>query len=708
MNEITYMHSSRFKTIFIAFTTFLGPFFNAAANENITFSNVMTIDINMQKILNPIEFWSESEKIVLGQPLQDILNRLELQKFTKKSIEQIIQIGDYTLGNKNQCPQKLMATICDQEHQTWLYLREKTGENNYILFFDERAILSKIIEINSQSNALNSSEKINLFLKKSLLAQYINEEPIIFKTLKLNEVPTQCLNAVMAIEDQRFLEHGGVSPTGILRAISKNVLTGKKSQGASTITQQLVKNYFLTHERTYSRKALEILLSIRLESKLTKDEILEAYLNTIYMGQTGPYQVRGYKAAAYHYFDKELTELNLNECATLAAIINGPGIFDPWKKLEKTLQRRNLVLQKMLSLNMISKTENENTLQLNKFNLNNKFQIQETAPYFISAALRQIKTLNIPLEGLKIILSIDPVKQKNIQEIAFKQLSKLNNKDLEVAFISIDNKTGFVNTLIGGRGFKTTQFNRALDAKRQIGSTIKPFIYLTAILNNYPAGEKFTPATILIDEKFKYKFDNKIWSPENYTKKYLGQVPANEALALSLNAATSKIALDLGLDNFAKVLNKFNFKIPNTINPSISLGALELTPFQLAQAYLVFSNFGVKKEISFIKKVYDQNNKLIWSHQTYENQLFDQETITRLNEFLKFNTQMGSAKNIAISQISHNPAGKTGTTNDSKDSWFVGFTDIETAVVWIGDDKNSNTGLTGGSGALPIWIEYFR
>lgn len=558
-----------------------------------------------------------------------------------------------------------------------------------------------------------------------MVAQFRNKEPIMQEELKLADYPVQCLNAVIAIEDNDFLDHSGVSIMGTMRAAIKNVISLRKAQGGSTITQQLVKNYFLTPEKTYSRKAKEIYMAIKLESKWSKDEILQTYLNVIYMGQSGAFQVRGFGAASQYYFGKPVTQLQLPECALLAAIVNNPGLNNPWKATEKSKTRRQLVLSKMKELKLISEDEFK---KANDFAMPAATLVKatETAPYYFEAVRKQATDLGIPIEGSTFYTSLDLTIQetaqkalqagiKNLTETK-KSLTKKKEKGLELqgVVLSVDNQSGFVTSFVGGQNFRLSQFNRALYAKRQIGSLMKPFVYLAGLQNGLTNESKVTPTTTLIDQAFEWKYDRdkKSWKPENYDKKFRGEVQYFWALKESLNSPTAQVAHQVTIEKVIELARSLGLTSDMLPLPATSLGSNQHTPLEVLQAYSNISRLGDQIPLSFIEKVQDDSGKVVFeSSANFEpkpDSKSDKTKTAILVGMMKETINSGTAKYVAASGYKKPAAGKTGTTSDGKDAWFAGFTANTTAIVWLGFDQNLATALTGGGAAVPIWTDFMK
>ncbi|WP_413585368.1 transglycosylase domain-containing protein [Bdellovibrio sp. HCB274] len=639
------------------------------------------------------------------------------QNFRRREYDQRLLQGDYFLADREQCSARMQLPLDENQVGCLAWVNkdiptEKVDSSLQVLVFQNDSTISKIFA------GAPFQEVTSAFGEAPLLAQYIGNEPLMQKTVTLGEVPPTCSNAIMAIEDAQFLEHGGVSFKGILRALVKNITTGRK-EGGSTITQQLVKNYFLTSERTIKRKYQEFIMSILLESRFNKDEILETYLNVIYMGQNGSFQVRGYGAAARYYFNKEVTNLDLSECSLLAAIVNSPGLYNPFKKPANAERRRHLVLEKMKGLDFITEsqmaTADNTPLPRAPVTL-----ATETAPYYLDAVRKQLDGLKVPVEGLRIYTALDLESQQAAQESLSGHLNNLEKTNkhikglkekgnsLEGIVLVGDNRTGLVTVVVGGRNYRMTQFNRAIDGHRQVGSTMKPFVFLTALINETPEGKPFTPITLLNDEKQQIKYEGQTWAPENYGKKYFGTVPMFYALKNSLNAATANLGMSVGIGNIVDVAHKFGVDSELKAFPSLTLGAFEMYPREVLQSYMTIANLGTRKDISFVRKAVNADGAEVYTFNPNERQVEDPAIVASLISMMKQVVISGSARAIPLNGFTNPAAGKTGTTNDNKDAWFSGFTPYLTTIVWVGYDNNLQHKLTGSSGGVPVWTDFMK
>jgi penicillin-binding protein 1B len=559
-------------------------------------------------------------------------------------------------------------------------------------------------------------------IEPELFAQYYGDKPVLRQvvTFASGDVPPMCLNSLLAIEDAQFYEHPGVSVTGLLRSLLRDLRTGQAAQGGSTITQQLVKNYFLNPEKTAKRKLTEMAMAFLVEKHVSKDEILETYINLIYMGQTGPFEVRGFASASEHYFGKPLRDLELPECALLAAILNSPGFYDPATHPDHALKRRSLVIDRLLDLKFIDENQAKEA-KAAPLPSRPPRSLTEPAPYFVQAVRREIDSRKIDTsEGLRVYTTMNLRAQEAAQQAVRAGLDKLetqvprlkkikdSGKTLEAVLISSDPGTGFIQALVGGRGFAATQYNRAIDSRRQVGSVMKPFVYLTALENLSPEGKPYTPLSTLNDRATTHKFDNQVWTPKNYEGIYNGDVPMYFALKESLNAATVNLGMSVGLGNIVESARRMGIESKIEPLPSLSLGAFELSPFEVLRAYGTMATLGQKTALSLIAKIEDLSGKEIYAFKPTPETVAAPDTMAELVGMMKQTLISGTGQSAKQYGFTNPAAGKTGTTNDKKDAWFAGFTPHHVAIVWVGYDDNTPHGLTGGIGAVPIWATYMN
>ncbi len=646
---------------------------------------------------------------------------LRLRKYEQKSWNEKLRPGEYSVAPEENCKTSSFTTLLPEAKSCFLFSMKETEdpENSLkglqmLVFGGDKAEPIQALA----GNPLVPSQSVSL--EPILLAQYMGTEPVQQSYHSLGDFPIACLNSVLAIEDTRFLTHSGVSLVALARA-ALHLLQGRV-EGGSTITQQLVKNYFLNSKKTLTRKMTEFFMSLLLETHSSKDEILETYLNIIYMGQKGPLQVIGFPAAAEYYFGKSIQNLNLSECALLAAVLNSPGIYNPFTQTSNALNRRNLVLNKMVENKFIEPKEGEEAKSV-PLPTSVQLNIADTAPYYVDTAQKELLALSIPDEGVKVFTGLHLKLQQQAQKSVYEQLEKLekgnklvrqfkeNGKNLEAVFASADNKTGLIQSIVGGRGYKSSQFNRVLESRRQIGSIMKPLVFLTALNSKNSQGEKYTPTASLPDRPFVHEYHGHKWSPKNYEKKYYGNVPMYFALKNSLNCATAWLGIGVGLDKIIKTARALGVQSPLLEVPSLTLGAFELTPKEVLQVYTNLANLGERKTLHTIRFVVDKSHEIIYSFAEKTNNskyATSPDSTAQLVSMMKQTIRSGTAKSAYLQGITGPAAGKTGTTSDNKDSWFAGFTPQITAVAWVGYDDNTSSGLTGATGALPVWISFMQ
>ena len=522
------------------------------------------------------------------------------------------------------------------------------------------------------------------------------------RPVKISQVPKDLQNAFVAVEDNRFYEHMGVDPRGIMRALWSNVRGQAISEGGSTITQQLAKNAYLTQDRTLKRKVQEVFLALQLERQYTKQEILELYLNQIYFGQ-GAY---GVQAAAKTYFGKNVEDLDLNECAMLAGIPKSPNYYSPTNNLQAAEERKSVVLDQMekygyINASQASKTKKEE-LKLVK---QTKSTETNEASYFIDYVTQKLIDKYgadaVYKDGLKIYTTIDMDMQR-AAEAAMKNLPTYNKdgngiEQPQGALVAIDPHNGHVKAMVGGRG--TDQFNRATMAERQPGSAFKPFVFAAALENN------FTPNTVINDSPVKIGD----WEPQNYDRSFSGKVSLREVARNSLNVPTVKIAQKLGIDKpiyYAQEMGITTFVLEgaqNDRNLATSLGGLTkgVTPLELTSAYGTFANKGIHVDPVVIVKVLDRNGKVLEQAEEKQRSVISENSAAELTSMLQTVIQKGTGTHANIGRPA---AGKTGTTSDYHDAWFVGYTPDLVAGVWIGNDNNASLhSMTGGQTPAEIW-----
>ncbi len=564
----------------------------------------------------------------------------------------------------------------------------------------------------------------NAALEPELLTSILSDQLENRRPVTLDQIPKVLQDAVVATEDVRFWHHPGVDPIGLMRAVFRNVKAGGVSEGGSTLTQQLVKNYYLTNERTFKRKATEAFMAVILDAKYSKREILEAYLNDIYLGRNRSISILGVGEAARFYFGKPVSELTLPEATLLAGMIRSPNNYSPFTHPEMAMQRRTTVLGLMLNQKKITREEHDQAMATK---LPPKPFRQRSGlasiPYYVDRVLQEMARdygiKDVKGRGLQIYTAID----LNAQDTAARTIEaglaalekgskRLRREDspLQGAIINVDVPTGEIRALIGGRNYDTNQFNRALNSKRQIGSLVKPIVFATAFEPSL-SNQNITPATLVSDTRFILKRKQAAdWSPRNYEDVYHQTVTVAEALEQSLNSAAVRIGLACGLDPIVRTAHTLGVVSDiDAKNPSMLLGAIDLSPIEMADAYSTMARVGSRLPLHAVKFVTDDRGHLLSTGDEIKPvQVFPARDMYVLLNVMKGVVDRGTAASARSLGFHLTAAGKTGTTNDKRDAWFIGFTPKSLTLTWLGFDDNAPTNLSGGTGAVPIWTRFMQ
>lgn len=537
--------------------------------------------------------------------------------------------------------------------------------------------------------------------------------------VSLDAVPKVLVDAIIATEDRKFYSHEGISISGILRAIRNNIRTGSLSAGGSTLTQQLVKNLFLNPERTFRRKAVEALMAILLEMRYDKNEILETYLNEIYLGQNGSVQIIGVEQASQVYFGKHVTYVTLPEAATLAGMIKSPNVLSPLRNKERSKAARDITLRVMRDERMITPAEYQaaagSPLTITRFP-----KTSRSAPFFVDLVLKQLRETypetQLKTEGLRIFTTLDTAMQRSAEEALNTGIANLgkkyryirtNDAPLEGVVLTIEPGTGYVKALVGGRNYSKTQFNRAIQARRQPGSLFKPFVYITA-MDPERRHAALTAASVLDDSPISVKAGNALWRPQNYDNRFHGPVTVREALAHSYNIPAVRAAIDAGVPNVIKTASSIGVESRLEPYPSVSLGSFEVTPLEIAYAYSVFANMGMKAEPVSILAVVTRDGELKETRNVKMKRVAPASACYIMNDVLKDVFEYGTAARARSLGFEDAFAGKTGTTNNYRDAWFVGYSPRILSLVWIGFDDGRSVRLAGSDACLPIWTRHMN
>jgi penicillin-binding protein 1B len=532
--------------------------------------------------------------------------------------------------------------------------------------------------------------------------------------IRLDQAPDLLAQALIAVEDRDFYTHHGVSPKSIARALWINTSTGSLRQGGSTLTQQLVKNFFLTNERTLTRKVTEALMSMLLELHYNKQDILEAYLNEVFLGQDGQRAVHGFGLASQYFFSQPLSELKLHQVALLVGMVKGPSYYNPRRQPERALERRNLVIDLLVEQGIVNEEQATQAKQRPLGITKRGSLANSTYPGFMDLVKRQLREdyrdQDLTEEGLRIFTSFDPILQRKAEETlaqTYKQLAGRKGIDeVESAMVVSNPETGEVLALLGSRLPRYAGFNRALDAVRPIGSLVKPAVYLAAL--EQPS--QYTLTHYIEDASFSVTSrSGKVWTPQNYDRKEHGTVFLYQGLAQSYNLSTAKLGLEMGVPQVLKVVRKLGVEREWPAYPSILLGAGSLTPIEVADMYQTIANGGFNTPLRAIRSVLNAQGEPLGRYPYTIEQRFDAGAIYLTQEAMRRVMTEGTGRSV-YNRVPSSVvlAGKTGTSNDLRDSWFAGFGQDLLAVVWMGRDDNGKTPLTGASGALQVWANFMQ
>ena len=637
----------------------------------------------------PVQVYAKAETLTLGQriDLKVLAETLDFSRYQR--VTRVSQPGEYAMSAS----------------RIIIYRREFSFDN-------AMQMANKItVDVNNQkisridiANKSVKSIQIDPILMDRILSNSKEDRVL----TPLGNIPELLLDTLLLIEDRNFYFHSGVSPMGILRALYSNIRAGRTVQGGSTLTQQLVKNMFLTRKKTLWRKANEALMSLLLEYRYSKDQLLEAYINEVYLGQNYANAIHGFGLASQFYFNESIEHLTIEQIAMLVGIVKGPSFYDAWRKPENTIKRRDLVLKLMFENEYISKNEYveavESSLTVRK---KRKFTKQKFPSYIqlVNHELTDLLNDYDRTSGVFVFTGFSHYSQllleKTIQE-KLPQLDKVNEK-LQAAMIVSDIESGEIKAMIGGNKKGYEGFNRALNANRSIGSLIKPVIYISA-LERY---EQYTLATVLEDKPISLASGNgNDWKPKNYDGKYRNKVSLLDALVESLNVPTVNLGMELGLSPVAEVIHLLGFERDIVTRPSMLLGAINMSPFEVNQLYLPIAAKGYRKRGHAVTSVVSSNGETLWEVMPSEEQLFSKQAVYLLDYALSDVTTRGTAKSLTWRLKNKKTAGKTGTTNDQRDSWYIGYDDKHLVTTWVGRDDNQPTQHTGSSGALVLFADF--
>ncbi len=579
--------------------------------------------------------------------------------------------------------------------------------------------IARITDLDTKKNLDSAS------LEPEVITTISNEKRQKQKIVSFKDLPKDYVNAVVAIEDRQFFHHSGINIRGVLRALWRDASEGQVQEGGSSITQQLVKNFFLTPERTLKRKMEEMMIALVLETKLSKEEIFQLYANEIYMGQSGSYSINGVGEAASIYFNKDVVNLNLPECAFLAGIIRGPSLYSPYRDPERAKARRNQVLDSMVEAGFISSEQAEQAKATELKVEPRRKAINSDAPYFVDYLQQQLTNEmasgELSEQSYRVYSTVDMDLQRAADRAVNDGLTELDKifakrkknpvqpGTLQASLVALNPKTGEILAMIGGRDYGASQLNRAIEANRQPGSVFKPIVYATALNTAYDGNsqEIISPASTFMDAPRTFLYGRgQTYSPDNFGKTYSNKpVTLRDALVHSLNVVTVEVAEKVGYSKVARMAEKLGLGRVQAF-PALALGTAEATPLEVARAYTAFANSGQLTEPRPIKRVTNSEGIGIIEQKPESQPALRPEVAWLMTNIMQDVLDRGTAARArTLYGFRATAAGKTGT---SRDGWFAGYTPNLVCVVWVGFDDNSELGLEGAKSALPIWVSFMK
>lgn len=573
--------------------------------------------------------------------------------------------------------------------------------------FSDKTEKPSVITFNIKNNHIVDLNKSLARLEPLMIGRFYSKQFENRQPIPISQIPNTMVKGLQAIEDRNFKHHAGVDFFGIVRAMVRNVLAGKIVQGGSTITQQLVKNRLHYRNKSWLRKVNEALAALMLEKKFDKGEILESYFNEIYWGQSGSTAIHGIKQAAGFYFSKTPGQLNIAEQALLIGIVKGPSWYHPVKQKQRAFKHRNIVLNAWYETSVINKQQwNKAKKSTINVRLNKSFadsQYQDFLDLVKQQLSQSFSQSVLNRQGLRIFTTLNPFVQNQLSKTLQWQTNKLA-ADLQSAAVVSETQTGEILAIKGSKE-KTGFYNRALLSKRQIGSLIKPFVYLAAL----EKVRDFSMNSLIADKPVRVKTKRgEFWQPKNYDGSSMGMIRAETALIKSRNQATVHLGLKIGLASFVDFMQDLGLKINRSNHPSVFLGATELTPLEVTNLFLILSSQAQQQQLLAIKYVTDNNNERIGKIKKQNNLSVNPASIRSINSTLHKVTTQGTSAKLTNRFGFENLYGKTGTTNQGKNSWYVGFDNHYLATFWVGKDNNMATHLTGSSGALMLWADWYK
>lgn len=662
----------------------------AAAIYLLYLDSKVTQSFQGQKWQVPAQVFGRSLQLQQGQPLTlgALVQELELLQYRR--VSEISGPGQFRLANQ----------AVDIYRREFYFADGYAAPERFLVQFRQQRI-----ERIQWSNPANAAEPGIARLEAPLIEHLISAQQEDRELLRLEQVSPLLRDTLLLVEDRDFYRHRGVAPLAIVRAFLVNLTAGRTVQGGSTLTQQLAKNMYLTQDRTLWRKINEALMALILELRFSKDEILEAYINEVYIGQNFAHPVHGFGLGSRFYFAKPLNELAAAETALLVGLIKGPSFYDPRRNPERAQRRRDLVLRLMFEQHMLDQQAYREALEEPIALIARGQHQSDRYPAYLARVRQELRSQlqdkTLQQSGLRIFTYFDPVLQQQAEQAVASRMQGLDPA-IETAVVLANYRQGGLTAMMGGRDPRYAGYNRALDARRQIGSLIKPVIAIEALAQP----ERFDLQTTLLDAPIQLRSNQQDWQPQNFDQTFRGEVTLLDTLVYSYNVPMVRLGLQLGMPQVAAALSRLGLQRRITLHPAALLGAIELSPLEVTQLYQTLANDGVHQTLASIAVVTDQQGTVLYQHQPAPIRRYSAEATTLLQDAMQQSVQRGTARSLG-QQFPH-LAGKTGTSSDYRDSWFVAMDDATVITVWLGRDDNISTGLTGGSGALQLTRHFYR
>ncbi|MBR9727731.1 penicillin-binding protein 1B [Shewanella intestini] len=647
-----------------------------------------------QKWHLPAQIFSRSMALYPGAAVNHPQLMAELKLLGYRKVANPRHIGEFSAS----------TTRIELMRRAFLHPQGNQPQQRVMITFDDLGV--------SSVKRMSDKRELAVFhLEPVLLDRMVTtgDEDRLFVAQK--NIPSTIIDALILVEDRSFYEHHGINFLAIARAAIVNLKAGRTVQGGSTLTQQLAKNFFLSSQRSFVRKAREALMAVIIDFRYSKNDILEAYLNEVYMGQDKARAVHGVGLASQFYFGRPVTELKVEQQALLIAEIKGPSYYNPWRYPKRARERRDLVLRILMENNKLTVAQYKAAASAPLGLRNTNISVHKTLPAFFAMVKQELRERYgdslLQQSGIKVYTTLDPMAQDAAEKAVVSTLAKLDkrSKNVQVGMVVTDKYTGGVAAVVGDKRPSFDGFNRAVNIRRPIGSLVKPFVYATALADP----KNYSLASLIKDQPITLQNgDGQTWSPKNVTNKFSGQVPLLTAFKNSMNVPTVNVGIGVGVNHVAKTLTKAGWSESVSTYPSMLLGAINGSPLMVAQAYQTIADGGRYRKLTAVTAVLDEQNQQLTVKQPKATLAIEPATDHLVQYAMTQVVKNGTAKRLGAAFPHTRLAGKTGTSNDSRDSWFAGFDERNVAAIWVGQDDNSKTGLYGSSGAMAVYQAFLK